>query len=93
MATPRPMTALASISVMVSGDSPRPAEPMTMITMASARVLRGPIRAMAREPGMEPTASINIGRVVSAPVRAWDRLSSSLMNGARGGATNTGMRR
>ena len=93
MATPSPMTALASISVRVSGTRPRPAEPMTMMTMASARVLRGPIRAMASEPGMEPMASIRMGRVVRAPVRAWVSASSSLMKGARGGATSTGMRR
>lgn len=88
-----PMTALAIIRVRVSGIRPRPAEPITMITMARARVLRGPMRAMASEPGMEPMASIRMGRVVRAPVSAWVNASSSLINGARGGATSTGIRR
>lgn len=93
MATPSPMMALASISVTMSGTRARPAEPTTMMTMASARVLRGPIREMAREPGMAPTASIRMGRVVRAPVSAWERVNSSVMNGASGGATRIGTRR
>ena len=64
-----------------------------MITMASARVFRGPMREMASEPGMAPMASIRMGSVVRAPVSAWVRASSSPMKGASGGATSTGMRR
>ena len=64
-----------------------------MIVMASARVLRGPMREIASEPGMAPMASIRMGRVVRAPVRAWLSPRSSLMNGASGGATRMGMRR
>src|SRR5690554_6168776 len=39
MATPSPITALASIRVKVSGTRPRPAEPITMITLALAMVI------------------------------------------------------
>ena len=69
MATPSPMTALAIIRVKARYQT-RPAEPMTMITMARPGCY-WPMREM--EPGMAPMASIRMGSVVRAPVSAWVR--------------------